>query len=179
MAGGSPDASVFGIALPYCTPDAGAGTVANGQGCCRDYECESAHCFGFPLAGPGRRCVPATVFAGPDDYCGDERDCDPNQQLACDLRFDAGRCVTSFPTPFGNPCAPALTGPDFYRSCAIGGDGVCSLPGKPSQTGGPTDPCCYDRLNDGGLSNCLATETCSCSDAGGCGATGSAYVCPF
>lgn len=183
MAGGLPDASFPGVALPYCAPTAGAGTVANTQGCCRDYECDSGMCLGYPVGVMGgRRCTTSTIGAPLGDECGDENDCSGN--LACDLRFDGGRCVNTFSGVLDGTCRTGTRQPGGEQGCTfVEPDGglatySCWLPGTPLTSMGQ-GPCCYDRHGDGGVASCLVTGRCSCNDAGACQNDVVPYVCPF
>lgn len=176
----------LGAPLPYCRSMVAPGSGDIGAGCCRDADCATGQCLGYPNAMPGgRRCTGVVYEAENAGSCGDETDCQPAAGLICDLLADAGTCRSTIASTLGGICEAGPANADFSRACGFrqedGGAPLyyCALPGSLSSTGGPTAPCCYDRLMDGGLSSCLVTGSCFCDDAGACGATLPAYVCPF
>ncbi len=179
--GGGLDAgAIFGASLPYCTPTAAPGSLSIPDGCCRDYECATGQCLGFPFtATGGRRCTPLAAREIDGGTCGDETDCIDG--LTCDLRFDAGRCVRTFQTRLGGglDCLPDDWSNE-RQSCALlwpdgGAAGVfCYTPGSRVPMGG--GPCCSDRSDGGAVASCTETGSCTCN--GSC-ATQYDYVCPL
>lgn len=184
------DGGAYGLPVPFCTPSADAGTrhAASFESCCRDYECDTGQCLGFPNAGAGRRCTPRTKL-DLNQHCGDETDCRSDLPLVCDLIHDAGVCVGTFYGTIGdgNSCTPAPPASAEEHGCNFS-PGTCGLPGTIIDPGSRSWPCCYDRFSDGGPADCRAllpdggaypgTGTCYCNAGGGCGAT-RRYTCPL
>lgn len=128
-----------------------------------------------------RRCDMADTRVAEGAACGDATDCNLNLPTACEVRSQT--CSTTLLSTLGaedSGVTRVFLSPGADQGSLLPdlSSYYCALPGV--LVSGGSNPCCYDRDRDGGITTCMATGTCTCNDdtcatnpiAGG-------YRCPF